>query len=96
MSKVGRDIKQGLKEALAFSRGKATGARVHIPAEIDVKAMRARLGMTQKEFSDTFKIPVGTLRDWEQGRRAPDQPSRMLLRVIEREPQAARRALKEA
>lgn len=96
MSKVGRDIKKGLKEAIAFSRGKGAAARVHIPAEIDVKAMRARLGMTQKEFSDTFKIPVGTLRDWEQGRRAPDQPSRMLLRVIEREPQAARRALKGA
>ncbi|MBX3491040.1 transcriptional regulator [Parvibaculum sp.] len=95
MSEVGHDIKQGLKEALTFSRGKAVGARVHIPAEIDVKAMRGRLGMTQKEFLETFKIPVGTLRDWEPGCRAPDQPSRMLLRVIDRELQAAKRALKE-
>ncbi|MEQ8268023.1 MAG: helix-turn-helix domain-containing protein [Parvibaculum sp.] len=96
MRKAGSEIKQGLKDAIAFSRGKAAGARVHIPAEIDVKAMRARLGMTQKAFSDAFGIPIGTLRDWEQGRRAPDQPSRMLLRVIDREPQAAKRALKGA
>lgn len=96
MSKVGSEIRESLKEAVAFSRGKTTSARVHIPAEIDVKSMRQRLGMTQKEFADAYKIPVGTLRDWEQGRRSPDQPSRMLLRVIDREPQAALRALKDA
>ncbi|HEX7776351.1 MAG TPA: helix-turn-helix domain-containing protein [Parvibaculum sp.] len=94
MSKVGNEVRDGLREAIAFSRGKTTGARVHIPAEIDVKATRRRLGMTQKEFSDAYKIPIGTLRDWEQGRRSPDQPSRVLLRVIDREPHAARRALK--
>lgn len=49
--------------------------------------------MTQEEFARTYRLPLGTLRDWEQGRKAPDAPARALLRVIEQEPEAARRAL---
>lgn len=59
----------------------------------DVAALRDRLGLTQEEFAQTFNIPVGTLRDWEQRRKRPDAPARALLRVIEREPEAVRRAL---
>lgn len=59
----------------------------------DVAAIRERLGLTQEQFARTFGIPVGTLRDWEQRRKEPDAPARALLRVIEREPEAVRRAL---
>lgn len=59
----------------------------------DVAAIRDRLGLTQEQFARTFGIPVGTLRDWEQRRKEPDAPARALLRVIEREPEAVRRAL---
>jgi len=59
----------------------------------DVAAIRERLGLTQEQFARTFGIPVGTLRDWEQRRKEPDSPARALLRVIEREPEAVRRAL---
>lgn len=59
----------------------------------DVAAIRERLGLTQEQFARTFGIPVGTLRDWEQRRKEPDAPARALLWVIEREPEAVRRAL---
>ncbi len=66
-------------------------ARMRRPT--DVKALRARLGMTQEQFARTYRLPLGTVRDWEQGRTRPDAPALALLAVIEREPDAARRAL---
>jgi putative transcriptional regulator len=59
----------------------------------DVKALRVRLGMTQEQFARTYRLPLGTVRDWEQGRTRPDAPALALLAVIEREPEAVRRAL---
>jgi putative transcriptional regulator len=59
----------------------------------DIKSLRARLGMTQKQFATAYRLPLGTVRDWEQGRTRPDAPAMALLAVIEREPEAARRAL---
>jgi putative transcriptional regulator len=58
-----------------------------------LRIVRMALGMTQEEFADTYGIPVGTLRDWEQGRREPDQPSKTLLKLIERMPREVRAAL---
>jgi|SRR5580704_8012429 putative transcriptional regulator len=58
-----------------------------------VKVMRRALGMTQEEFSARFRIPLGTLRDWEQGKSAPDQAARAYLTVIARDPEAVRKAL---
>lgn len=59
----------------------------------DIKTLRTRLGMTQEQFARTYRLPLGTVRDWEQGRTRPDAPALALLAVIEREPEAARRAL---
>jgi putative transcriptional regulator len=58
------------------------------------KRIRWALRMSQAEFAKTFRIPLGTLRDWEQHRRDPDQAARAYLEVIAREPDAVRRALK--
>lgn len=58
-----------------------------------VRRLRERLGMTQRQFATTFALPIGTVRDWEQGRKRPDAPARALLRVIEREPELARSAI---
>jgi putative transcriptional regulator len=52
-----------------------------------VKIVRRALELTQEEFSERYRIPLGTLRDWEQGRSAPDQPARAYLRVIAAEPE---------
>jgi putative transcriptional regulator len=51
-----------------------------------VKTLRRALGLTQEEFSARYHIPLGTLRDWEQGRSQPDQPARAFLSVIARAP----------
>ena len=63
------------------------------PTYVDVRKVRERLEMTQERFAATFGISVGTLRGWELGRRRPEGPARVLLTVIEREPEAVRRAL---
>jgi putative transcriptional regulator len=57
------------------------------------KTLRRALGLTQEEFAARFQIPIGTLRDWEQGRAEPDQPARAYLRVIAVDAQAVQRAL---
>ena len=66
-------------------------SRMRLPP--DVKVLRVRLGMTQEQFARTYRLPLGTVRDWEQGRTRPDAPALAFLAVIEREPEAARRAL---
>jgi putative transcriptional regulator len=58
-----------------------------------VKTLRRALALTQEEFAARFKIPLGTLRDWEQGRSEPDQPAKANLAVIARDAQGVERAL---
>jgi len=66
---------------------------MHIP---NVKRLRDRLGLTQEAFAAAYRIPVGTLRDWEQGRKRPDAPARAYLTVIARNPEAVASFLGEA
>jgi putative transcriptional regulator len=98
MSKIGESIIRGFEEAIAFAEGTADMSlyKVHIPAEIDVKAIRGRLGLTQQQFAIRFGFSVNTLRHWEQGRRIPEGPTRAYLLVIDREPQAVEKALRIA
>lgn len=98
MSKVGKGILRGLKQALAFVDGSGGPSKyvVHIPPEIDVRAIRGRLGMTQRQFADRFGFNINALRHWEQGRRVPDGPARAYLMVIDREPHAVQKALRIA
>ena len=58
-----------------------------------VRLLRDRLDLSQADFAGRFRIPVASLRDWEQGRRLPDAATRAYLTVIEREPEAVLRAL---
>ena len=76
MSRVADSIRRGLRDAVAYAEGKAdeSGYRVHVPAKIDVKAIRIRLDMTQQEFAGRFGFSVNTLRHWEQGSRQPEGP----------------------
>jgi len=60
-----------------------------------VKTMRRALGITQEEFATRYHVPLGTLRDWEQGRTEPDQPTRAYLAVIAHDPEGVRRALQQ-
>ncbi|MFO1465062.1 MAG: helix-turn-helix domain-containing protein [Steroidobacteraceae bacterium] len=58
-----------------------------------VKTLRRALGLTQEEFASRYHIPLGTLRDWEQGRTEPDQPAKAFLRVIAKDPEKIYRLL---
>ncbi|MGB8535224.1 MAG: helix-turn-helix domain-containing protein [Acidobacteriaceae bacterium] len=58
-----------------------------------VRTLRRALALTQEEFAARYHIPLGTLRDWEQGRSEPDQPAKAYLTVIARDPQGVERAL---
>lgn len=89
------DIKAGLEDALLYAQGQPESGREHrveVPV-VDVQAVRKRLGMSQSEFAMAFGVSVATVRNWEQGRRVPRGPARVLLTVIEQEPEAVRRVL---
>jgi putative transcriptional regulator len=61
--------------------------RIGLHRIVNVGRLRKRLGMTQETFAARYRIPVGTLRDWEQGRKMPDAPARAYLLVIEKDPE---------
>jgi putative transcriptional regulator len=77
-------IAEGLKDAIAYAKGDTSRGRVVNP--IDVKGIRLATRKSQQEFSTTYHIPIGTLRDWEQSRRQPDAPARTLLSLIAADP----------
>ena len=88
-------IKAGLDDAKAYLDGSADkrGFRTHVPASIDVKKIRTRLGLSQESFAQTYGFALSAVRDWEQGRRQPERSARVLLKVVEKEPDAVTRAL---
>ncbi len=59
----------------------------------NARQIRTRLDLTQEEFAERFFLPLGTIRDWEQGKKRPDSAARVLLRVIERNPEAVIEAM---
>lgn len=93
MSDAFNSIKKGLQEAIAHANGDERGVRMHMPRAVDVKAVRAKLGMTQEQFAARFGFSAATLRHWERGDRSPRGPALTLLNVIERSPQAVMDAL---
>lgn len=93
---VGSEIVEALQNAVAYARGDQSKGRAHqipVPPRIDVKQVRSKLGLSQNDFAETFGINTATLRNWEQGRRQPDGPARLLLTIIDREPAAVRRVM---
>lgn len=91
--KVADSILRGAEEALEFAKGRTKGHRVLIPEEIDVRRIRAELRLSQAAFATYFGVSRRTIQEWEQGRRVPTGPARVLLTVISREPEAVLRAL---
>jgi putative transcriptional regulator len=94
MTTAGERIIKSAQQALAFAEGKKDhGCVVHIPDEIDVRRIRKKASMSQAEFADYFGVNKRTVQDWEQGRRVPTGAARAFLMVIDKEPEAVRRAL---
>ena len=97
MSKKAFDkIAAGLDDVLADLRGEpGRVTRVHYPTpSIDVKAVRERQGMTQREFAAAYSIPLMTLTKWEQRLSEPTGPTRLLMHVIDRHPTVVRKVAK--
>ena len=91
-------IMEGLNGAIAFAGGKPTGAVVHhieVP-NVDVAAIRAKTGLSQRDFAQSIGVAKGTLLNWEQGRRHPTGPAQVLLAMIERRPSLVRELLRAA
>jgi putative transcriptional regulator len=93
--KVFDGVMKGAGEALAYARGKADPSqyKVHIPEDLDVKAIREGTGLTQEAFALRYGFNLGRLRDLEQKRTRPDSVVRAYLLVIRKNPKAVKEAL---
>jgi len=97
MTKAGERLLKSARKVRAFARGETTkGFVVHVPERVDVKAVRAKLGMTQQEFALRYGFAYDALRDWESHRRQPDRAARVLLTVIDYKPEVVEEALNRA
>ena len=95
---VGKRIIEGLEQAVAWTRGNNNRAQVtlvHVP-DVDIRKVRQKMGLSQAQFATKFGLPPATLRNWEQGRARPDAPTRVLLAVIAKHPEAVEEVLSEA
>ena len=95
---AGTRIIEGLEQAIVWTRGENDNVRVilvQVP-EVDVRKVRTKMGLSQAQFATKFGLPAATLRNWEQGRSRPDAPTRVLLAVIAKHPEAVEDVLRRA
>jgi putative transcriptional regulator len=91
---LGDELVEAAQEAAAYARGEMQlSTRVYDPPEVDIAALRRRLGLSRQQFADRFGLDLRAVQDWEQGRRRPERAARVLLKIIEKEPEAVQRAL---
>jgi putative transcriptional regulator len=89
-------IMAGLEDALDYADGDSSRGTAHAVkvADVDITQLREKLGLSQDRFAALFGLSPRTVRNWEQGIRHPEGPARILLQVIDREPEAVMRALR--
>lgn len=95
---LGQRIVKSLDEAIAWAKGEDVPVRVttvHVP-EVDIRAVRRKLNLSQTQFAARFGFAPASVRNWEQGRTRPDGPARILLAVIAKHPEAVEDALQHA
>lgn len=95
MSKAGSRLLDAAREMNVIARGEAAPARMHVPPEFDVKAIRRALGLTQDAFANEFGFSITQIRDWEQGRTRPVRSDRAYLMLIASRPDTVRQILAE-
>jgi putative transcriptional regulator len=95
---VGVRIIEGLEQAIAWTKGENDRVRVTLVdvPKVDVREVRRKMGLSQAQFATKFGFPPATLRNWEQGRSRPDAPTRVLLAVIAKHPEAVEDVLRKA
>lgn len=89
-------IQEGLVEALSVAKGDAEPARMHVPPEINVRAVRQKTNLSQDGFASTFGFNIAQVRNWEQGRSRPLGAMRAYLMLIDRHPAEIQKLLLEA
>ncbi len=82
------ELFKSVKEGGAILRGETEPSREFIFEPIDIQSIRKKYGLSQDKFARLLGISVATLRNWEQGRRKPEGPARVLLRVADKHPEA--------
>ena len=88
------ELVEGVGQMKACLRGeKVPGLVVHVPPEVDAAAIRRATGLSQDAFARTIGVPVGTLRGWEQKRRQPEGPARVLLSMLKKNPRVVHETL---
>ena len=92
---IGQEIETALGEVVAHVRGEAVlpCRIVDDPAAGRIAALRKRLKLSRQKFAERFGLDVRAVQEWEQGRRVPDRAARVLLTVIDRDPESVVRAL---
>jgi putative transcriptional regulator len=95
LTPLGRELLEGLDAVRDDLSGRKQLPErvVHVPDLVDVKAIRGRLKMSQNVFADFFGFDRAAVKNWEQGRRAPEKTARVLLTVIAHNPKVVREAL---
>lgn len=97
MTELGKRLIDAMEDAVEYAKGDKTKGRetiVHIPT-VDVKGIRENQNMTQEQFARVYGFAISSLQNWEQGRRTPDRAARLLLKIIDREPDIVKSVLKE-
>ena len=94
-TQIGLEVEEALEEVLAHVRGETPlpCRIVDDPAAEHIVALRKRMKLSRQKFADRFGLDARAVQDWEQGRRVPDRAARVLLTVIDRDPEAVVRAL---
>jgi len=98
---AGSRLIRSVKQAIAWADGEHVPVRVTMVSvarapNVDVRAVRQKLGLSQSQFAARFGFSQSTVRNWEQGRTQPDGPARVLLAVIAHHPKAVEDALRKA
>lgn len=91
--KLFAELVESMTEAGEIARGERAPSREFQVGETDVRRIRMASGLSQAKFAKLIHVELGTLRNWEQGRRTPTGPAQVLLRAIENDPQAVLRAI---
>jgi putative transcriptional regulator len=89
------ELLESVRQGGAIQRGEREPSRVFVAAEPDAKKIRELYGLSQEKFASLMGISVATLRNWEQGRRTPEGPARVLLRVAAKHPEAVLDVVRE-
>jgi putative transcriptional regulator len=88
------ELLESVRQAGKIKRGEMQASRRFVMAEPDVAVIRKKYEMSQESFASLMGISVATLQNWEQGRRKPHGPARVLLTIVDRQPEAILAALK--